>query len=76
MSDSKVPSKGMRRVVHAGGALHLLGDGKRLVVQVRTPHLTSADDAAGAACKLGVEMNKAEAFKLLRSLVDLLAAME
>jgi hypothetical protein len=71
-----VSAKGMRRSMFADGALHLLSDGKCVLVQVRTPHLTSAEDAAGFAGKLAVQLDRKEAFKVVRTLVEYLGAMD
>jgi hypothetical protein len=66
----------MRRVVLAGGSLHVLGDAQRVVVQVRTPHLTTSEDTLGPACKVGVELDRREVFRLLGELVTLAGAMK
>lgn len=67
-----VSSKGMRRVVLAGGGLHLLTGSGSVVVQVRSPHLTSDADAVGPACKVGVVLDRQEAWRLS---VELLGAL-
>ena len=66
-----VSSKGMRRVVYADGALHLLLGEDKGVIQVRTPNLNSEVDCVGASCKVGVEVRLEELFLFA---VEILAA--
>lgn len=65
-----------RRIVMAKGALHVMAVGEDAVVlQVRTPHVTTAENPSAMACKLGVRLEIDELLELVSALADMMRRM-
>jgi hypothetical protein len=71
-----VSSKGMRRVSLVGGALHVMADQGRVVLQIRTGQVASEVDAIGPAFKVGVELDRGQVFLLIRELLEAVRRMK
>lgn len=59
-----ISGKGMHRVQLANGQLHVLSDKQRVIVQLRSPKITTDTDAVSPACKIGVVLDPVEAVRL------------